>query len=94
MDQIIEGVIHKIYLNTRKVLNMNTYVKENIKKYVELDANPEYAILLNGAWGCGKTYFINELLKESWLNKPKDKEVIKISLYGLNSTKEIENQLF
>lgn len=50
------------------------------------EENPTGAILLTGEWGCGKTYFIENDLKE-WL---KSKAVIvKISLFGMISPTEI-----
>lgn len=34
-------------------------IRESCLSYIdEWDSNPEYAILLTGAWGCGKTYFV------------------------------------
>lgn len=76
---------------------MNTHIKEACKQYITQEVNPEYAIMINGPWGCGKTYFIDELLKESWLRNEDDnieKNVVKISLYGVTSKEDIEVQLF
>ena len=30
--------------------------------------NPQYAVLIQGKWGCGKTFYINQLI-EKWKNK-------------------------
>ena len=51
----------------------------------------EYAIMIDGKWGCGKTYFWNnnivpEIKKDSIKN-------IYISLYGVKTTDEIEQKL-
>jgi hypothetical protein len=56
---------------------------------------PEYAILLTGKWGCGKTYFIDEFIKNH--NKPSsDNKIkfIKISLFGLKYINAIDEQIF
>ena len=42
---------------------MNEQIKKYIEYYIELD-NPQYAVLLTGNWGCGKTYFIKKLIEE------------------------------
>ncbi|RXK00481.1 hypothetical protein CRU98_04795 [Arcobacter sp. CECT 8986] len=49
--------------------------------------NPQYAVLLKGKWGSGKTYFINEYKKQ--LDKSQQKYIY-ISLYGVTSYDEIE----
>lgn len=50
-----------------------------------------YALLINGKWGSGKTYFVRETLiphiKES------DHDVNYLSLYGIRSTDEISRML-
>ena len=48
-------------------MNEQIKVNEHIKKYIEYYIgieNPQDAVLLTGNWGCGKTYFIKELIKE------------------------------
>ena len=42
---------------------MNEHIKKYIEYYIELD-DPQYAVLLTGNWGCGKTYFIKKLIEE------------------------------
>ncbi len=69
----------------------------------------DYAIMLDGEWGCGKTYFIKHKLipaMEGWKIPSQGKQSngeqippekckpIYISLYGLHSTNEISNQIF
>ena len=57
---------------------------EIIKTYYS-DVNSQYAILLNGEWGCGKTYFVkNKILAE--IN-----DSVYVSLYGLSNTSDISN---
>ena len=69
--------------------NSNTY--EALKHYINFPVPPNYAVFLSGAWGTGKTYFINRLIQNE-LTKSGD--YIYISLYGLSTIKEIDNAIF
>jgi len=78
---------------------MNEQLTERIEEYLQLETN--YAIILNGDYGIGKTHYIkNELfprIKElKVLNSKKDETYIPvlISLFGVNSIDEIQNQIF
>lgn len=48
-----------------------------------------YALLINGKWGCGKTYFIRNELMNHLKNKKQKYDVNYLSLYGIKSTDEI-----
>ena len=58
-------------------IKVNEHIKKYIEDYIGID-NPQYAVLLTGNWGCGKTYFIKELIKE-WkeLDSTEDKIILK-----------------
>lgn len=47
-----------------------------------------YALMINGEWGCGKTYFVQDKLIP-YLSKEKKKTINYISLYGVKSTDEL-----
>jgi hypothetical protein len=49
-----------------------------------------HAILLDGAWGSGKTYFIKKILMK---DKTIARSAIYVSLYGVKSTDELMNSL-
>lgn len=72
---------------------LNSHIKEACKNYITQDVNPEYAIMLNGPWGCGKTFFITELMNEPWFKSSKDNVIIKISLYGVSEKTDIEQNI-
>lgn len=74
---------------------MNEHIKEYCEKFIESKENPHYAVFLNGKWGTGKTYFINKLL-ETYTDETeiKKKDIIKISLYGVKSTEEIDLKIY
>jgi hypothetical protein len=51
--------------------------------------NPQYAVLLKGKWGSGKTHFINKYRDKLKENKQR---YIYVSLYGVTSYDEIETK--
>lgn len=50
------------------------------------EPEPVGAVLLTGEWGCGKTYLIDNELKEALENKA---HVIRISLFGITTIERI-----
>ena len=57
----------------------------------------DYAVMLNGEWGSGKTYFWNNKLRnrlESIQVNGKNYKTIYMSLYGINSLEEISKKIF
>lgn len=52
----------------------------------------DYALLINGAWGSGKTFFFkNDIHKKITQHRLKP---IYISLYGVNDTNDITKKIF
>lgn len=79
-------------------LNSSQVTKE-IKKYLE-SSFFQYAIMINGPWGCGKSYLVNKHLKQEIekTENPNDKnkrnyKYLYISLYGLKEIAEVENMI-
>ena len=72
-----------------------------IKEYID-DKIYNYAVLIDGDWGCGKTYFVKNVLKKEIDNSEEvkktdkyiPKKVVYISLYGIQTTKDISNELY
>ena len=61
-------------------------------------SKPGYAVLLKGAWGCGKTYFIKNWMEALKAKRNDNEEFftldpIYVSLYGMTSTGQIEAEL-
>lgn len=75
---------------------MNEHITDNILYYLSLD-KPEYAILLTGKWGSGKTYFIDRFIQTQNEKVTEDDiqiQFIKISLFGLKDVSSIDEQIF
>jgi hypothetical protein len=71
--------------------NPNDHIANYLDYYLKLTSPPEFAILLRGNWGCGKTWFLKHYIQEK---KKAGTEFIYISLYGITSYQEIENSIF
>lgn len=66
--------------NREKIIkSIQVYINENMS---------DYAIMINGVWGSGKTYFVkNELIPELEQDRP----VIYISLFGIKTIDDLVN---
>jgi len=75
---------------------MNEHIENYCIEYIESEFNPQFAILIKGEWGCGKTYFINKLISkyEKKGQKIQSSEIVYISLFGINNVSEIDERLF
>lgn len=72
----------------------NAHAKEYLKYYLSLE-NPQFAVLIDGKWGCGKTWFVKDILpKEQADGSGEEKGALYVSLYGLESTKDIEDEFY
>ncbi len=69
---------------------------ESILDYVRSDYT-DYAIMINGEWGSGKTHFWNNKIKnkiESMKLNGKNFTTIYMSLYGISNLEEISKKIF
>lgn len=66
--------------NQKRIIDsINVYVKEK---------KSDYALMINGSWGSGKTYFVkNKLIPKLPVEKP----VIYISLFGIKTVEDLIN---
>lgn len=68
-------------------------IRRRCDEYIEEGAeNPEYAIMLTGAWGCGKTHLIQKYISEQ--NEAGYRLAWYISLFGVKNIDEIDAKLF
>ncbi len=69
---------------------------ESILDYIRSDYT-DYAIMINGEWGSGKTYFWNNKIRnkiESMQVNGKELTTIYMSLYGISNLEEISKKIF
>ena len=69
---------------------------ESVLDYVRSDYT-DYAIMINGEWGSGKTYFWNNRIKrkiESLTLNGRRYKTIYMSLYGISNLEEISKKIF
>lgn len=72
----------------------NEFIKNFLIEYIN-NPDPQYAIMLKGNWGSGKTFFINKWIEDykKRLDKNIILEPIYVSLYGLKDTAQITTEI-
>ncbi len=68
-------------------MDKNDYIKI-VNDYVNNDIL-NYALLIKGSWGCGKSYFVKDVLSQNINNKT----MLIVSLFGVETRQEIEKAL-
>jgi GTPase SAR1 family protein len=71
--------------------SINSHIEEYLDYYCGLNHAPGFAVLLQGQWGSGKTWFINKYRK---IIKGRNQKCIYVSLYGMTSFADIEDAFF
>ncbi|WP_062810968.1 P-loop NTPase fold protein [Alcanivorax sp. NBRC 102028] len=71
--------------------NLNGHITDFLNYYNKLDGDPGYAVMLNGPWGSGKTWFVKKYL-ESF--EGAGGKCLYVSLYGVQSIADIESEFF
>jgi GTPase SAR1 family protein len=80
---------------------MNEYISDFLNDYAD-NPDPQYAVLLTGDWGCGKTHFIKswrEKYTSKKYGKPSKREnsatlrPVYVSLFGLKSINDIRTEI-
>lgn len=74
---------------------MNTKNDDQLMEALELylkDNTYNYAVMIDGPWGCGKSYF----LEKKFIPKLKEdkRKYVYISFYGMNSLTELNKQIY
>lgn len=68
----------------------NQHILEFLEYFIDLPASPQYAVLLNGAWGVGKSHLVDRFMNEQ---KSRGKSIVYVSLYGVKAADEIDQLL-
>lgn len=71
---------------------MNENICNFLNSYIE-DSDPRYGVLLDGAWGCGKTFFVQSWIKGLAKKKKSVLKPIEVSLFGLNKVSQINDAI-
>jgi len=58
-----------------------------------MKVKPEYALLVKGPWGCGKSHLVKDCI-ETFKQNNKEAKFLYVSLYGINEISDIEAKLF
>ncbi|WP_321791828.1 P-loop NTPase fold protein [Burkholderia pyrrocinia] len=69
----------------------NTQIEGFLRYYLALDLAPQYAVMVRGQWGSGKTFFMERQLERY---RETGGKALYVSLYGIASVKEIEEEFF
>lgn len=67
---------------------VNQHINDFLDYYLNLN-EPQYAVLLSGKWGSGKTFFVDKFIDD----RKKKNNVVKISLFGLKTKEDIHKKL-
>lgn len=69
----------------------NKHIEDYLDYYFDGKKNFEYAVLLNGAWGSGKTWFVKKYLEKK---EDQGKKICYVSLNGITKTSLIDEAIF
>jgi hypothetical protein len=72
-------------------MSPNESTRDFLYYYCSLSKPPQYAVLLTGPWGSGKTWFVKDFLKSHY---PDSSDYLYTSLYGVRSYDDIEAEFF
>ena len=85
--------------------NSNKHIEEFLDYYLNVEQSPDYAVLITGCWGSGKTYFIRQFLEKNgaagkdvvkifdWLTGFEKYTVVYVSLFGAKTRDDINENI-
>ncbi len=65
----------------------NQGIRDFLASYCRRES-PKYAVMITGEWGAGKTWLVNEIMKQEGL------EHFRISLFGISTRQEVYDEFF
>lgn len=69
----------------------NNAIMGFLNYYANMTAAPQYAVMLKGRWGVGKTWFVEKFVDQMTSD---GKKVLYVSLYGMTQIQQIEDEFF
>lgn len=70
---------------------LNSHIEDYLDYYCNLKYAPDFAVLLKGSWGAGKTWFIKRYCDKL---EEREQKYLYVSLYGMTTFEEIEDAFF
>lgn len=101
----LDKVYAQLYISKKTILKpavhmSNSHITKFLDHYLSKNTN-DFAVLITGCWGSGKTYFITQYMggkklvkTKNWLTDSKNKVVVYVSLFGAKSRNDIEKRIF
>jgi hypothetical protein len=80
-------------LETYIGIKPNQHIEDYLDYYCNLSIPPEYALLIKGSWGSGKSHIIKNVIKR-FEDKRDPVKFLYISLYGISAIEDIEIKFF
>ncbi|MCA1492000.1 hypothetical protein I6F11_13815 [Ensifer sp. NBAIM29] len=71
----------------------NEHIVEYLRYYCDEGTIVDYAVLITGEWGSGKTHVVKKFF-EDWQEEHVDRRFLRVSLYGITSFRQIEEDFY
>lgn len=82
-----------------KIFGNNKHIADFLDGFLNVSNKPDYAVLITGDWGSGKTHFIKKYLGgdkkivENWLTDCEKHVVLYVSLFGTKSRADMDSRV-
>ena len=73
--------------------DLNKNARDLIEYYCSMEVAPEYALLVKGFWGCGKSHLVEDVISKM-KSANSDLKFLRVSLYGIRDITDIEAKFF
>lgn len=71
---------------------MHPFIEEYLSDYIA-SQNFDYAMMLTGEWGAGKTFFVEDFIGRSLKTKEGKSEAVYVSVNGLTTTRQVTSAI-
>ena len=82
-----------------KIFGNNQHIADFLDSFLNVSNKPDYAVLITGDWGSGKTHFIKKYLGgdkkvvKDWLTDCEKYVVLYVSLFGAKSRADMDDRI-